>query len=395
MARWAAVSLCVSFAGGSRVVEELSDILGDAAALGPAEVYQDEHLHAFVNMGDGGCYQHLVDKDSGEFRSPRDSKDYELKFCPFPDIKDKVQAEYRRLLKEWYTLATRLPCKEPGEYAKDNPCGTMAPFAVSDLGAACVTGGPKELHAQYRLAFKGQAMKVKNEEFCNVMMHLPLMWDAVGFDASGVVLQSSKLRPKWTFNGFPHKHGGRTLADASTSKPLKPLGPSEKVRLALRALLPTYFLRSYAAGGSSPPGSIATSPTKYKSQLELVNYYVKWKNLDHNKVLSVENTFENKKLISGEALDRDSSKTGCAEVIDCARGPGKVCGLCSEKGSPCADLENLDPNLCQPHSLLGTCPDNTRECEAEEPATCQCHTAGSEHFTADLAAAIEEIVIPE
>merc|ERR1711870_141045 len=74
------------------------------------------------------------------------------------------------------------------------------------------------------------------------------MFEAIGFDGPGLVLEDNRTVDTWSFHGHkdkgsqrrPGPHGG---CDAITSSNF---GKSLYGRLALRVILPTYFLHVYA-----------------------------------------------------------------------------------------------------------------------------------------------------
>lgn len=79
------------------------------------------------------------------------------------------------------------------------------------------------------------------------MLSLPLMFESIGFDGPGVLMEDAHMATVWTYKAnFQFKHGARPGPNEGCDHLLaKNFGPSTYARLALRAILPTYFRHRY------------------------------------------------------------------------------------------------------------------------------------------------------
>merc|ERR1719263_877482 len=75
------------------------------------------------------------------------------------------------------------------------------------------------------------------------------MFESIGFDGPGIQLQDSRASTHWTFKGHNlNKFEVVGPSEGCTGTGTKRLGNSAYARLALRAILPTYFRHSYTEG---------------------------------------------------------------------------------------------------------------------------------------------------
>eukprot|EP00928_Gymnodinium_smaydae_P016668 TRINITY_DN16293_c0_g3_i1.p1 TRINITY_DN16293_c0_g3~~TRINITY_DN16293_c0_g3_i1.p1 ORF type:complete len:401 (-),score=18.74 TRINITY_DN16293_c0_g3_i1:284-1363(-) len=330
--------------------------------------------HTYVNIGDGGCFQYL-DQDGHFIGGDQSRALYTSSHCPFAG----ADLSHRRsLLVNWYLQAL------------NSSRGTV-PFAVNDLAMSCLLGSVQDLPEAFR-----RPPDVSNEVFCETMLSLPLMFKAIGFDGAGLVMEDNRTKHTFSFKGrvissSTYRSGPDEDCDLLLDS--KRLGEPRLARLALRAVLPTYFLHRYAQSGTGmilkgtrawiDPSTnfkqsfwqtqadtackAATSPNELDSMFSLTNLRAQT-------------------LVSSEAMARDEGRCvdlrPCNYVSDSSKHLG-ACDICTKKTHPWFD------------NATGECwsakaPSRSR-CTIEKPKrrSCTCHKAICWYFTRDFAAAVK------
>eukprot|EP00930_Biecheleria_cincta_P033273 TRINITY_DN23039_c0_g1_i1.p1 TRINITY_DN23039_c0_g1~~TRINITY_DN23039_c0_g1_i1.p1 ORF type:complete len:382 (+),score=61.96 TRINITY_DN23039_c0_g1_i1:72-1217(+) len=332
--------------------------------------------HTYLNLGDGGCFQHLDDR--GNFLEGDSDRLYASKFCPFSELKHRPA---RALLYHWYVKATN-----------DN-----IPFAVNDLAMSCLLGEVQDLSKAFH-KFPGF---VSNEHFCETMLSLPLMFESIGFDGPGLLMEDERTTLTFSFKGNAKRGeyfrvGPNQGCDAWNSKHL---GEPKLARLALRAVLPTYFLHRYAQSGTGMVvrGSRAwLSPfvqfkeSYWQAPVNAVCAAAK-SPADLDGLFSLTN-LRARSLVSSKAMERDEGN--CQDVTPCNYDSDEskhlgACDVCKNKDYPW--FNEASGNCWNGKS------DGFSRCLADasakqEKKSCACHKAICWYFTKDFDAAFAAAV---
>jgi len=147
-------------------------------------------IHAYVNLGDGGCWKHL--EDDGRFKSTTDREEYLSKWCPFPQDTRTDRARRQTMI---------------------------------DLRSQGIGRGPLGV---------AKCLGSKRNATCDTVMAIPLMFEAIGFNGGqgrGGLYEESK-----SAEALEKECYGFQTAD---------IGPASFARLVLRAVLPTYYRHVY------------------------------------------------------------------------------------------------------------------------------------------------------
>lgn len=345
----------------------------------------EKMAHAYINLGDGGCFP-LIHMN-GTFKSQESFDNYTAMLCPFAERYE--HRTHRYLLYRWYDLATR------GEPV----------WAVNDLAKFCLMGGPPaDLSGTAFLEVMGLNEKQKSlitgEEFCGVYFSLPLMFEAIGFDGPGIMMEDAAVSTTWSFKGVVRKVGDKRSGPWGGCNPMRPrlmggrprvIGDRRYGRLVLRALLPTYFRYNYAVGKTEMLLQAAESsgekepffPSKFVKELQQV-CSTKARGLD---TLFSYEQLRAKGLVSMQALDRYVHQCQHADPCNYDADQSRhlsPCDLCKEKKWPYFDPRN------------GQCWDRQDQqhrsrCDgAFSDNTCTCHRAICWFFEKDFEATMRE-----
>lgn len=345
-------------------------------------------FHTYINLGDGGCFQHLL-THSGGFQDTEAQHSYEANFCPFAGG-GKDHTKKRKLLANWFIRAMT--------YA-------APPFTVNDLAMSCLVGDPKALSDDFLKALGVQAGNASSrsgedvfnkEEFCETMLSLPLMFESIGFDGPGVLMEDAHIKTVWTYkaqvqNTDDWRPGPSSGCDSWRASDL---GTSPYARLALRAILPTYFRHRYMETGGGMVGRGAKAillrgmftEAHWQSQVKAVCSAAAVASQNLDALFSLQ-SLQTGGLLSQAALHRDSGQ--CADATPCNYPADPThhlgaCDVCAQKEFPW-----YDPNR-------GNCwdaqtSDTSRQVCATPDAptkTCSCHKAICWYFTDDFEAAL-------
>lgn len=305
---------------------------------------------------------------------------YTSKFCPFAsaELKDR-----RALLVNWYVNA-----------AKNN----RVPFAVNDLAMSCLLGEVQDLPRAFHDQFP---QFVSNEDFCETMLSLPLMFESIGFDGPGLLMEDERTTLTFSYKGHTdrgesQRPGPNEGCDAWNSKHL---GEPKLARLALRAVLPTYFLHRYAQSATgmvlkgvrawlspstqfkesywqTPVSRVcaaADSPTLLDSMFSLTNLRAR-------------------SLVSSSVMTRDEGTCEAATPCNYASDESKhlgACDICTDKDYPWFDKATASCWNGQDNGYSRCIADNA---ESLEKKSCTCHKAICWYFTKDFDAAFAAAV---
>jgi len=261
-------------------------------------------LHTLIQMGDGagGCFQHL--EGDGSFKSAQDGSSYASKYCPFHGGSHQLK---RKLMMMWYNITTT------GNNV--NGKASANPFTVNDVARTCILEGSDAIGNSFYMYFGGlTASDISKAEFCDAMLSLPAMFQAVGFDGPGLLLEDKRSVLRWTFHGWAQHHSAVHRPDPATDcfKPkVSPL-----YRLVLRALLPTYVRHVYSdkmmQEGIKNLLHIEWHPNNFAPQVEEVCNAAR--NGDVDSVMSF-GYLAGGGLVNSEVLDRDEGT--CDYSIAC------------------------------------------------------------------------------
>lgn len=366
----------LSASGNLKAVKELltSDIGGTAPKVKSCRA----GVHTYINFGDGGCFQHL--DSSGAFKDSTAKTAYKKKFCPFvlPSGDSK-----RMALMKWYDLS--IDSGSP-------------PFAVNDLAMTCLLGDVDTVASRYGGNGEDSLANEQwsGEDFCETMLSLPLMFEAIGFDGPGLLMEDSRTSTKWTFKGkettvLEDTRAGPSYGCSSTMSS-RTLGPTWHGRLALRAVLPSYFLHRYAQSGKGMVvkgvRALLRPGTRFKSSYWTDPVEKVCEAASSPEKLEELYSFANLKagkLISQNVMKRDAGRCGDATPCNYATdtiGHLGACDVCNNKkypwfdegGGECWNSQGLERKKCEGSS--------------GKKRTCKCHKAICWYFTRDVGAAM-------
>jgi hypothetical protein len=290
---------------------------------------------------------------------------------------------------------------------------------MSDLAMTCVLGEPskfywrrEELKAWFAYsrisgAAEDDIAEVERKllapgELCSTFLQLPLMWEWIGWDWRGLMWEDKYVRSVTSFYGKILKLGNLRLGARKHCEE-KSLGDAAHGRLALRALLPTYYrhvyvessseVTSYGAYHTTHPSDFSSS--HYAGSMSDVCRKVTGRSHQGFDDLMSFNGLELGQLRSMDTLKRDSVKCHSSTPCDYTH-----CNLCPA-GAPCFDPESglchsPEGGVCRGRTVMLYHKEKGPNC-AQTPLKhtakqkCRCHKAICWYFTSDFHAALRAL----
>ena len=249
--RLVAALFLVSFASGANVRTdrgfEFKDGQARICSMGPFE-------HSYINLGDGGCFDHLLtgfDREgylhhrsqTGDFKSPDDKQQYEAKFCPFAHSK-----KHREILVRFYVTVQR----KEYNFRNINDIAMFCTSAENSLQTRAQKMSPVFVWmTDWMTEDPDHPMKFDYDLLCESLLSLPLMVEAIGFMFQGLLIEDDNLKMSLTFMGSNQYASKLGVLEQFSPGPIEGckkyevVGPSNIGRLALRMIVPTYAKHVY------------------------------------------------------------------------------------------------------------------------------------------------------
>eukprot|EP00928_Gymnodinium_smaydae_P062480 TRINITY_DN46333_c0_g1_i1.p1 TRINITY_DN46333_c0_g1~~TRINITY_DN46333_c0_g1_i1.p1 ORF type:complete len:382 (+),score=29.80 TRINITY_DN46333_c0_g1_i1:48-1193(+) len=327
-------------------------------------------MATYVNLGDGGCFQHL-NYDGSFINGGEDT--YRSKFCPFAGQENKAR---RELLMWWFLRAIAN--------------ASAVPFAVSDLAKSCLLGNVESLPTVYP-----RSNETTPKEYCETMLSLPLMFESIGFRSVGLTMEDARAVSTGSYKGRITSRSA--IRRVGPNDKCEPLIVTRHARLALRAVLPTYFLHVYAQSEQGLNEKVRRSQNEQKRFKKQ-----HWRRLaetvckaadspKHLDALFSLDTLRSRNVVSTAVavLERDKGTCRTAEACNYDADQNNHVGACDQ----CKAKAQTYPYFCEKAGLCSAedVPDfgcKTFKCTFHFKRSCTCYKAIGLYFTKDLKEAL-------